>query len=71
MSTWTILLGLFVLILIPRLIAGRTPVEPEPAENPRERHADRCGFRDAARLAPPPPSRWAMRGYLPSHRAIR
>ncbi|HMD71149.1 MAG TPA: hypothetical protein VKF41_07380 [Bryobacteraceae bacterium] len=37
MSTWTILLGLFVLILIPRMLQGRTPQEPQREAIPRWR----------------------------------
>jgi hypothetical protein len=51
MSDWTIALGLFVLILLPRMIQGRTPQEPdpEPEEIPQWRRPQ------------PQPRAWARR----------
>jgi hypothetical protein len=50
MSDWTIALGLFVLILLPRMLQGRTPQERESEAVPRWR-----------RPAGPPSSRWDLR----------
>jgi hypothetical protein len=41
MSIETIALGLFVLILIPRMLVGRTPQERELEETPRGRRSRR------------------------------
>jgi hypothetical protein len=60
MSNWAILLGLFVLILIPRMLAGGTPREREPGENPRRLRSGWRGCPDGGARIPPPP-RWATR----------
>ncbi len=59
-STWMIALSLFLLILIPRIVQGRTPQERDSEENPRLRHARRSEFR-ADRPLRSPSQGWALR----------
>jgi hypothetical protein len=44
--TWNIALGLIVLILIPRVLAGRTPQAQESDESLRPQRFHRASFRD-------------------------